>query len=151
MKETRDNIAGSKKDPQEITRENQKKYHLEVDLLPDSTNGEAMWKRINELMMSNGDSLVNLSRRLGYEDSSSLSRLRKKNAVFSTVNIVKLAKHYNVSTDYLLGLTEINNPKYMEESDYLEETFNCLIPVMLKFLPEDRRQAFMVKLMQKNT
>lgn len=133
-----------------ITRENQTKYACEVDLLPNTANGKIMWERISELMDFYGEKLVTISRRLGYEDSSSLSRSRTDNVMLSTVNVIKLAKYFNVSTDYLLGLTNLEKSNYMEETEKLEEIYHCLISSFLEVLPEERHQPFLEKLIQKN-
>lgn len=154
MRETKEKVSENEKNTEKSKRDNQKKYCLEVDLLPDDANEKITWNRIDELMESTGEKLVTLARVLGYEDASSLSRTRpgrkRKPRKISVVNLIKLAKHFKVSTDYLLDLTEFQEPNHMKDSEQLEHIFYCIISLMLNFLPEDKRQPLMEKLMQDN-
>ncbi|HBD01328.1 MAG TPA: hypothetical protein DC053_21445 [Lachnoclostridium sp.] len=156
MKDMKETVVENKKGNAEITRENQTDYCTEVDLLPDVEYEETSWSRIETLMKSTGDNLRTLARRIGYADVSSLSRARpgvktkRKPRKISVVNLKKLAKYFNVSADYLLGLTDFPEPNHMKDSEQLEHIFYCLISLMLNFLPEDRRQPFMEKVMRDN-
>lgn len=150
MKDVNKTVVENKKGNAKLTRENQTKYHTEVDLIPIGKREGTRWDRIRELMKLTGDKLITIAKRLGYVDSTFLSKQRKDEQELSTVTIIKLAKHFKVSTDYLLGLTSFKNPYNMEETEQLEYIFHCLISTMLNFLPEDRRQPFMEKVMRDN-
>ncbi len=133
-----------------ITRENQKDYSFKVEILPEVPYEEIMWKRINELKKDAGETQDSLAIRLGYADGSSLSRAKNDKNKLSTVNIIKIAKHYNVSTDYLLGLTDIRVLKYNGESEFKEEILHYSITEMLKLLPKNRHSQLLEKIMQEN-
>ncbi|WP_313186910.1 helix-turn-helix transcriptional regulator [Lacrimispora sp.] len=150
MKDVNKTVVENKKRNAKLTRENQTKYCKEVE--PISVNGYqiTMWKRFEDLLKSTGDKLEFVAKKSGYKDASSFSRARSNNSKLSIANVIKIAKFFNVSTDYLLGLTSFKNPNNMEETEQLEHIFQCLISTMLNFLPEDRRQPFIEKLMQDN-
>jgi|GEM_PF-3434753 len=160
MKEINGTVVKGEKGNAKITRENQKKYHTEVDVIPDELNTEITRERIDKLMKSAGENQVTLARRLGYADGSSLSRaMRAENPdtkaneqprKFPLVILIKLAKHYNVTTDYLLGLTEFPEPNHMGDSEQLEHSLYCSMSSMLNSLSKDRRQHLLEKLMEDN-
>ena len=69
-----------------------------------------MYKKIkdlredNDLTQAEVAKILNISQR-GY------SHIETGNNDISTENLIKLAKLYNVTTDYILGLNDINNTK----------------------------------------
>jgi transcriptional regulator with XRE-family HTH domain len=150
MKEIKETVVENKKGNAKITRENQTKYHTEVDLIPDVEYKDVMWRRIKDLMKDKNINYETLSRILGYEHGSSLSRIKKGEREFSLQHILKLSKYFNVSIDYLLGRTEIKELHHIDAPEEYESNFHCLISTMLNFLPEDRRQPFMEKVLQDN-
>lgn len=133
-----------------ITRENQKDYSLKAEVLPDIAYEKIMWKRIDELREAAGDTQDSLAIKLGYADASSLSRAKTAKSKLSTPNIIKIATHYNVSTDYLLGLTDISELKYNGESEFKEEILHYSITEMLKLLPKNKHPQLLKKIMQEN-
>lgn len=75
-------------------------------------------KRILELMEQHGDTAYSLERNAGLPISTVTKW--KKNAFKPSADlIVKIAQYYNVSTDYLLCLT--NNPSPTKHTNYTEQ------------------------------
>lgn len=150
MKEINETVVKGEKGNAKITRENQKKYHTEVDVILDIEYEKIMWDRINNLMEKKKITYEKLSRILGYQDGSSLSRIKKGDSKFSIQHIIKLSKYFNVSIDYLLGRTNIKELHHIEVPEEYESDFHDLISAMIKFLPKDRYQPFLEKLMEDN-
>ena len=62
-------------------------------------------ERLKELRTEEGYSLSDLSKKVGIPQSS-LSRWENGKADIVSFNLIKLAKYFKVSTDYLLGLED---------------------------------------------
>ena len=65
-----------------------------------------MFERIRELCKEVGISVNDLEERLGYSKNT-LYRL--KNQIPGSDKVIKIADYFNISTDYLLGRSEIKN------------------------------------------
>ncbi len=79
-------------------------------------------ERIQELINMNNESAAPLMKKLGMS-STSFSDWKRKKAKPSTEAIIKIAKYFNVSTDYLLLENEIQDNNFLiskEEQEWLD-------------------------------
>lgn len=67
--------------------------------------------RLRELRKKNNTDLEVLAQVLNVVPSV-IYKYELEQIPLRTEQIIKLCKHYNVTSDYLLGLTNINNPNY---------------------------------------
>lgn len=97
-------------------------------------------ERILKLITDANISDYSLEKTLGFTQGTISNWRRNKNKI-STDAVIKLAKYFNVSTDYLLGLTDesktlsanensstelIKRPKYDVSDKFLEDYINLL-------------------------
>ncbi|MCL2556780.1 MAG: helix-turn-helix domain-containing protein [Firmicutes bacterium] len=69
-------------------------------------------ERVFLLIANSGKSDNSLTREIGLNNTAIADWRRKTNANPSAEAIIKIAKYFNVSTDYLLGLTDNPAPHY---------------------------------------
>ena len=71
-------------------------------------------QRIRDLMERNGLTQSKLAKYVGVGRSTLNDFLKGETQTISSENVIKLASLFNVSTDFLLGLTNDPRPKNME-------------------------------------
>lgn len=64
-------------------------------------------KRASELIFNSGETQAELVEHLGLSNGSVANLKNKKGQIPSAETVCALAKYFNVSTDWLLGLTDV--------------------------------------------
>lgn len=88
-------------------------------------------KKLEDLIFYRGETHEKLASFLGVDRTTVTNYVRGKREI-SLENLVAIARHYNVSTDYILGLTDIEDASVekREVCNYLglsEKAVNCLL------------------------
>ena len=83
-----------------------------------------MYKRIGDLCAKNGITIAKLCKDVGISNSTFTELKSGRTKQLSVSNASKVAEYFNVSVEYLMGLTEqkkplVNNDE--ELTDYLQE------------------------------
>ncbi len=73
--------------------------------------------RLKDLRMSRGFTQMKMARELGTSQQT-ISRIEYKDDMIPTDILIKAAKYFNVSVDYILGLTEEKHNQVCEERLY---------------------------------
>lgn len=72
---------------------------------------ELFGRRISELRKGYGETQLALAEQLGVKKNQ-ISEIERGNRTTSAERIALICRHYKVSADYLLGLTDDPEPKY---------------------------------------
>lgn len=98
--------------------------HYYREGIMDNSDSIEFGKRILDLREKSGKSQEDICSKLGVTQQT-LSRYEKGQRKASTKFVVKASKYFNVSTDYLLGITDIKTPnrdiRYIHEYTGLDE------------------------------
>ena len=94
-----------------------------------------LFSRIRQLCDMKGVSVTRLEAELGF--STSTIRKWKSSSVPNSASIVKIAQYFNVSTDYLLGVTDIQSTadEFVNDDDIVS-----LQRARLQMSPQDRER-----------
>lgn len=89
--------------------------------------------RLQDLISKSGKTISILSKEMGISEGS-LSKYQNDSGEAGIIKLAKLAKYFKVSTDYLLGLTEVKTPntEIQAVSNMLglsEEAVNSIISI----------------------
>ena len=104
-------------------------------------------KRLKELRLNNGLTLKELGSYIGMAESTvSLYESGKREPDLLTVQ--KIADYFNVSTDYLLGKTDVPNPELPEEKIELPEGLKFAHLNGIKELDNEDRME-LIKMMER--
>lgn len=107
--------------------------------------GTLISQRIKELRTQNNISQKELSIRL-YVTPQAISKWERDEATPNPEAIAKMAKIFNVSADYLLGLTEQKETPIPVSEDGLDEQDRQLMELMKK-LSADQKQFLLAQLL----
>lgn len=84
-----------------------------------------MYKRIRDLREDNDLTQSFIAKEILYVSQRVYSNYETGTVNLPVKSLIRLAKYYNTSTDYLLGLTEIKNPIEKSEDKYKWFSFHC--------------------------
>lgn len=77
---------------------------------------ELFGQRISKLRKDYGETQLALAEQLGIKKNQ-VSEIERGNRTTSAERIALICRHYKVSADYLLGLTDDPEPKYKIETE----------------------------------
>ena len=83
-------------------------------------------EKLKDLRVENGLSLEQLADATGISKSALSSYEVEENREISSYNLRILAKFYNVTTDYLLGLSETRQPSQIGRASCRERVSSCV-------------------------
>lgn len=94
----------------------------------DKNGGVAMENRIRELRKSKGMNQDTLASFVGVSQQT-ISKIERDMNSMSIDILVQIAKHFNVTTDYLLGISDEKRNLHLENrmSRRLEENYNLVV------------------------
>lgn len=94
----------------------------------DNNGGVAMENRIRELRKSKGMNQDTLASFVGVSQQT-ISKIERDMNSMSIDILVQIAKHFNVTTDYLLGISDEKRNLHLENrmSRRLEENYNLVV------------------------
>ena len=94
----------------------------------DKNGGVAMENRIRELRKSKGMNQDTLASFVGVSQQT-ISKIERDMNSMSIDILVQVAKHFNVTTDYLLGISDEKRNLHLENrmSRRLEENYNLVV------------------------
>ncbi len=94
----------------------------------DKNGGVAMENRIRELRKSKGMNQDTLASFVGVSQQT-ISKIERDMNSMSIDILVQIAKHFNVTTDYLLGISDEKRNIHLENrmSRRLEENYNLVV------------------------
>ena len=94
----------------------------------DKNGGVAMENRIRELRKSKGMNQDTLASFVGVSQQT-ISKIERDINSMSIDILVQIAKHFNVTTDYLLGISDEKRNLHLENrmSRRLEENYNLVV------------------------
>ncbi len=94
----------------------------------DKNGGVAMENRIGELRKSKGMNQDTLASFVGVSQQT-ISKIERDMNSMSIDILVQIAKHFNVTTDYLLGISDEKRNLHLENrmSRRLEENYNLVV------------------------